>query len=110
MFKADDLLKSAEEISSHRLANLTQKRYEDVYNQYIVILPLIQGAPDPTPINEEKILMFLEYKHSLGLCYNSLVTLKRCLCGFCRNHGLGDFSTSKKIRQSFLSSDKVFKF
>ena len=97
MFSAQDLLQAAEESSSHRLASSTTKAYKDAYCQYITILPLIKDAPSPEPVSEEKIILFLAYKFKMGVSYNIIITLKRCLCAYCLNEGKGNFSNSEKI-------------
>ena len=98
MFSASELIQSANGTSLHCHANSTNNRYFGAYQQYLVIIPLIQGAPTPEPITEDKIILFLSYKQKMGAKFNTILTLQRNLFAYCRDHNLGEFSSSLKIK------------
>lgn len=92
-----DLIQDVEEVSSHSLAPATIEAYQNAYDQYQAILPLIHGAPPPFPITAEKIVIFLAYKRKMDVSYNTIVTLYRCLSAYCRDKNYGDFSDDDRI-------------
>lgn len=94
---ADDLLLDAEIASSHRLSVATHEAYENAFQQYQAIIPLVKNAPSSFPITSKTIIIFLAYKRKMDCSYNTIITLYRCLCGYCREHEIGNFSDDEAI-------------
>ena len=99
MNNAKELLDIFQNTMESCIAPSTIKAYESHYKTYLNIITQIKGADPPEPVSERNIKLFLGFRKSTGISYNTIMADITSIGYYCRKNGWKDVTDLSFIQQ-----------